>query len=237
MKFKLTKLEKNWILYDIGNSAFILMVATMIPIYFDYLAGNANISSVDYLAYWGYAASISTLFVAVIGPIFGTFADNKNHKKPIFMVSIAIGAIGCAMLGFIQSWLAFLIVYVIAKIGYNSSLIFYDSMLPDITEENRMDQVSSLGYAWGYIGSVIPFILSLALVLGADSLGLTMTTAMMISFCIIAIWWILASIPLLKNYQQKYYIDSQNMAVGDSFLRLINTLKNVKKEKWCLQSL
>lgn len=231
MKFKLTKLELNWILYDIGNSAFILMVATMIPIYFNYLAGNASISSVNYLAYWGYAASLSTLVVAFIGPITGALADNKNHKKPIFMVSIGIGVIGCALLGLIQSWLAFLIVYVIAKVGYNSSLIFYDSMLSDVTEEDRMDQVSSLGYAWGYIGSVIPFIISLILVLGGDTLGISMSTAMTLSFVIIALWWLLASLPLLKNYKQKYYIESQNLSLKSSFQRLFETFKNVKKEK------
>lgn len=67
MKFKLTKTERNWVLYDVGNSAFTLLVATIMPIYFNYLAGNAGLSSVEYLAYWGYATSISTLVVAAMG--------------------------------------------------------------------------------------------------------------------------------------------------------------------------
>lgn len=81
MPFKLTKLEKAWILYDVGNSAFILMVSTIIPIYFNYLAGLEGLSAVDYLAYWGYAASIATLLVAFIGPICGTLADTKILKS------------------------------------------------------------------------------------------------------------------------------------------------------------
>ena len=68
-KRKLTKLEKAWILYDVGNSAFIMLVSTIIPIYFNYLASNAGISEVDYLAYWGYAASVATVLVAIIGPV------------------------------------------------------------------------------------------------------------------------------------------------------------------------
>lgn len=80
-RFKLTANEKGWILYDVGNSAFILMVSTILPIYFNYLAENAGISSVDYLAYWGYAASIVTLIVAVLGPVLGTLADTKGFKK------------------------------------------------------------------------------------------------------------------------------------------------------------
>ena len=97
MKFQLTKLEKSWILYDIGNSAFILMVSTIIPIYFNYLAENAGISSVDYLAAWGYAASAATLLVAVSGPVLGTLADHKDYKKKLFLASLLVGVIFWAL--------------------------------------------------------------------------------------------------------------------------------------------
>ena len=177
MEKKLTKLEKNWILYDVGNSAYTLLIATIMPIYFNGLAGSAGLSEVDYLAYWGYAVSISTLVVALSGPILGALSDKGGRKKPVFLASIIVGAFGCLALGFARQWLAFLVVFVIARIGYSLSLIFYDSMLGDVTEEERMDNVSSLGYAWGYIGSCIPFVLCLVLVLGAEPLGLSMTTA------------------------------------------------------------
>lgn len=81
MKFKMTPMEKKWVLYDVGNSAFTMLVSTIFPIYFNYLAGNAGISDVDYLAYWGYAASVSTLCVALLGPTLGAIADTKNFKK------------------------------------------------------------------------------------------------------------------------------------------------------------
>ena len=156
MQFKLTKEEKNWVLYDVGNSAFTLLISTIMPIYFNYLAGNAGLSDVDYMAYWGYAASIATLIVALLGPICGTLADTKGYKKPMFTTALVIGAVGCISLGFSKNWFLFLIVYIIAKIGFSGSLIFYDSMLSDVTETERMDNVSSQGYAWGYIGSCVP---------------------------------------------------------------------------------
>ena len=165
---KLTKLEKYWILYDVANSAFILLVTTIVPIYFNSLAEAAGISEVDYLAYWGYAASVATLVVALIGPVFGTMADMKNYKKPIFTISMMVGVLGCAALSFPTSWVIFLAVFVIAKVGFSTSLIFYDSMLSDVTEPERMDEVSSQGYAWGYIGSCVPFIASLGIVLGNE---------------------------------------------------------------------
>ena len=230
MNLRLTKQEKNWVLYDVGNSAFTLLVSTIMPIYFNYLAGNAGLSDVDYLAYWGYAASISTLLVALLGPIFGTMADNEGFKKPIFIGFLAVGAVGCITLGFAKQWLLFLILFVIAKVGYSGSLIFYDSMLADVTEPERMDKVSSAGYAWGYIGSCIPFVMCLVLVLGSDAFGLTMESAMMLAFLIIAAWWVLLTLPLLKTYRQKHFVE-QRPSVGQAFSRLWNTLKNARTEK------
>lgn len=228
---KLNGKEKRWILYDVGNSAFVLLVATIIPIYFNYLAGKAGLSDVDYLAYWGYAASICTVIVAILGPVLGTIADTKGYKKPIFMISILIGTIACSLLGLMVQWMAFLIVFLIAKVGFSVSLIFYDSMLSDITDEERMDYVSSQGYAWGYIGSCVLFVLCLVIVLGSDPLGIRMETAMGIAFVLVAVWWLLMSLPLLKNYEQKYYVEKKPHAIAQSFKRLGETFKNMKEEK------
>lgn len=230
-KFKMTKQEKNWVLYDVGNSAFTLLITTILPIYFNYLVKESGLASELYMAYWGYAASIVTLVVALTGPVIGTIADTKGYKKPIFLGALAIGVVGCIGLGFTKNWLVFLIIFIIAKIGYSSSLIFYDSMLADVTDEERMDQVSSSGYAWGYIGSCIPFIISLVIVLGADSIGLTMPSAMMIAFLITAVWWVLMTVPLMREYRQKHYVEKKEHAIAESFKRLGNTFKNIKKEK------
>ena len=231
MNTKLTKLEKYWILYDVGNSAFTLLIATILPIYFNSLAGGAGLSEVDYLAYWGYAASVATVIVAIIGPIFGTLADTKNFKKPVFTVSMMVGVIGCAALSFPSSWIVFLAVFVIAKVGYSASLVFYDSMLTDVTEPDRLDMVSSHGYAWGYIGSCIPFIVSLVFVLMNEKIGISMGTAMTIAFFLNALWWLLVSLPLLRNYRQKNYIEMPEHPVRESFARLAATLRDIRGQK------
>ena len=231
MKFKLTSLEKKWVLYDVGNSAFTLMVSTIFPIYFNYLAGNAGISDVDYLAYWGYATSICTLIVAILGPTLGAVADTKNFKKIIFTVSMGIGVVGCVVLGFLSSWLWFLVVFVLAKTGYSASLVFYDSMLTDVTEPDRMDTVSSHGYAWGYIGSCIPFIISLVIVLGGGNFGMEMQVTMILAFLITALWWLCTSLPLIRSYRQKHFADAGAHVVKTSFIRLGHTLKDLAREK------
>ena len=229
-KFKLTSLEKSWILYDIGNSAFILLVSTLLPIYFNALASGAGISESDYLAYWGYAGSVATILVAIIGPICGAMAD-WNYKKPLFLGSLALGAVGCAVLGVAWGWLSFLVIFVIARVGYNCANVFYDSMLPEITTEERMDNVSTMGYALGYIGSVIPFALCLVLVLLHGTFGMSQVTALIISFIITAVWWVVCSVPLAKRYKQTAFHENGGKPVGESFKQLARTFKEAKKHK------
>lgn len=231
MKNKLTKLEFKWICYDMGNSAFILLVATILPIYFNYLSSSQGVAEHNYLSYWSYAASLSTLIVALAGPILGTLADYKDHKKKIFLTCAMLGALALACFWIPSSWLAFLVLFIAAKVAYSLSLIVYDSMLTDITTEERMDAVSSKGYAWGYIASVVPFIISLIFVLMYDKIGMTLKTAMMIAFILNAVWWISSTLPLVKSYKQKYYIEPEAHPALDTFVRLKDTLMKAKEQK------
>lgn len=231
MKNKLTKLEFKWICYDMGNSAFILLVATILPIYFNYLSSSQGVAEHNYLSYWSYAASLSTLIVALAGPILGTLADYKDHKKKIFLTCAMLGALALACFWIPSSWLAFLVLFIAAKVAYSLSLIVYDSMLTDITTEERMDAVSSKGYAWGYIASVVPFIISLIFVLMYDKIGMTLKRAMMIAFILNAVWWISSTLPLVKSYKQKYYIEPEAHPALDTFVRLKDTLMKAKEQK------
>lgn len=230
-KFKVTPLERAWILYDVGNSAFILMIATLVPIFFNALAEADGVSKVDYLAYWGYASSIVTVITAILGPILGTLADTKGFKKPIFMLCLFVGVIGCCAMGFASTWLVFLVIFIIAKVGYSSSIVFYDSMLSDVTTPERMDIVSSRGYAWGYIGSCVPFVVCLALVLGSGMIGLSQMTALSIALVITAVWWLAVTLPLLKKYQQINYVEVEKHAVRQSFARIGSTLRHLPQDK------
>ena len=229
-KNKLTSLERSWVLYDVGNSAFSLIIATLIPIFFNALAETSGVHEDLYLSYWGYAGSIATILVALIGPVCGAIADRKN-KRGIFLVCLLVGVIGCGLLGTMSGWLGFLAMFILARVGYSASIVFYDSMLPEITSANRMDKVSSLGYAYGYIGSVIPFVLCLVLVLMGDSFGISQGTAMAIAFVITSLWWVGCSMPLLKHYRQTAYQAPTKTPVKDAFRQLFGTLKAAKQEK------
>lgn len=229
---KFTKLEKDWILYDVGNSAFTMLVSTIIPIYFKNVATTAGISAADSTAYWGYALSISTVIIAILGPILGTLADTRGYKKPLFSLFMMLGALGCAALSLPVPWIVFLAIFVIAKVGFSGSLIFYDAMLNDVTIDSRMDEISSQGYAWGYIGSCIPFTLSLLLILFAGKIGISANLATGIAFIVTSSWWILITLPLLKNYKQKYYVEKGEKPMADSFKRIFHAVGNIKKQKY-----
>ena len=230
-KFSLTGLERAWILYDVGNSAFVLLVATLIPIFFNALAEEGGLSSVEYLAYWGYAASAVTIITAVLSPILGTLADTRGFKKPIFILCLVVGVAGCCAMGLAKTWLPFLLIFVFAKVGFSGSLVFYDSMLSDVTTPDRMDVVSSRGYAWGYIGSCVPFVICLALVLGSGAIGLSQMTALNIALFITAAWWLAMTLPLLKTYRQLHYVEVEKHAIRQSFARIGHTLRHLHEDK------
>ena len=230
-KFSLTGLERAWILYDVGNSAFVLLVATLIPIFFNALAEEGGLSSVEYLAYWGYAASAVTIITAVLSPILGTLADTRGFKKPIFILCLVVGVAGCCAMGLAKTWLPFLLIFVFAKVGFSGSLVFYDSMLSDVTTPDRMDVVSSRGYAWGYIGSCVPFVVCLALVLGSGAIGLSQMTALNIALFITAAWWLAMTLPLLKTYRQLQYVEVEKHAIRQSFARIGHTLRHLHEDK------
>lgn len=228
---KFSKIEKAWILYDVGNSALVMLVSTIIPIYFKNLASAGGISMADSTAYFGYATSISTLIIAFFGPFLGAVADHSGYKKRLFLITLIIGIAGCLALAAPVNWLLFLILFIICKCGYNGSLIFCDAMLTDITSDERMDEISSLGYAFGYIGSCIPFAACMLLVLFAENIGLTTVQATMLSFVITAIWWFGMTVPLLKGYRQTYSMGKTEHLFSASLHRLGNTFKNIRQDK------
>lgn len=228
---KLTRLEKSWIAYDMGNSAFTLLSTTIMPLFFNALAADAGITHARYLAYWGYAMSVTTIIVAILGPILGTMADTSGSKKKIFLISVVLGILFLLALILPMSWLTFLIFFVVARVGYQASLVFYDAMLTDVTTHERMDRISSYGFALGYIVSCIPFVLSLLVVLNAKSFGLDTKGAISIAIVINAVWWFIFTIPLLKDYKQRYYMSKGPVHVKRVFQELFHTAAELSRDK------
>ena len=234
----LTPQEFSWVLYDVGNSAYTMLACSLIPIWFKELAIGTNpgqITGDQATAYYAIAISVVTVIVALLGPVLGALADRKETKKIFFQTTVAAGVIGCVLNSFAWSWMLFLIVYVLTKIMYQASLTFYDSMLNDITVEERMDEVSSYGYAWGYIGSCIPFLIAMVayILSGGLSESLMLFPSLVgkiIGFGVTAGWWMLVTLPLIRNYKQNNYVEATHTTVAQVFKKIGRTFKKIAME-------
>lgn len=231
---KFSKEENSWVMYDWATSAYSIIISTAVfPIFFKASATNAGISPTDSTAYLGYTVSIATLILALLAPILGTIADYQDFKKRFFSVFFGFGAIFTAFMAFVpgDQWLLLLVFYTLGVIGSSGANIFYDAFLVDVTTEDRMDQISARGFAMGYLGSTIPFVIAIAIIILAQQgvIPITATTASQIAFIITALWWGLFTIPMLKNVRQRYFIKREPKPVLNSFKRLWNTFAEIRK--------
>lgn len=230
-RFKYTKIEKSWILQDWANSAYSIMITTAVfPLFFKAVSEGAGVSAVNSTAYLGYANAIGTLAVSLLAPILGAIADYKGYRNPMFSLATGLGIIATFSFAFIpdENWLLLLIIYAVSSIGFGAANIFYDASLIDSTTLNRMDRVSSAGYGWGYIGSSIPFVIFIFFQL-TQILPISQIALIKGGFAATALWWFIFTIPYWKNVEQKTYIKKQPHVVKNSFLRLWETIRNIRQ--------
>ena len=221
---RFTKTEKSWILYDWANSVYATnIMAAIFPIYFASVAGDVGNK------WWGVGVSLSSLVCAVLAPMLGAIADFRGYKKKLLAAFIALGVVFTAIMAFVGSWQWMLIGYVISRVGFSGANVFYDSFLTDVTTDERMDKVSSWGYAMGYLGgSTIPFLISIAYLMMTDF----SVTAIKFSILITSVWWAAFSIPILLNVNQKFYVETPPKQLArNAGKNLLQTAKDCVTDK------
>ncbi len=223
----MTKPERSWVLYDVGNSAYVLLASTLIPIYFSAIA-DPNSSAV---VAWGYASTVASLVLALLMPFLGSIADLKGNKKKFLAGTIGTGAVTLAVMGVPSDAMVFLVIYVISSVMLNASLVFYDAFLVDATEEDRYDEVSSQGYAWGYIGSCAPFVVCLVIVLFGENIGIGQLDGIRISFVITAVWWLAFSVPIWRDVHQTHYKPREPHLFRNTVCGLVSTCKKIFRDR------
>ena len=223
----LSKRERSWVLYDVGNSAYVMLAATLIPIYFSAIAEPGSSAVVA----WGYATTVASLALALLMPFLGSLADLKGNKKKFLAGTIGTGAVSLAVMGVPGNAMVFLAIYVFSSVMLNASLVFYDAFLVDATEQDRYDEVSSQGYAWGYIGSCIPFIVCLVIVLFGSSVGINQLDGIRISFVITAAWWVAFSVPIWRDVHQTHFKAREEHLFRHTLKGLVGTCKKIARDK------
>lgn len=221
---RFTKAEKSWIMYDLANSIYATnIMAAIFPIYFAMQANETGNKL------YGFAVSAAALVVAVLAPILGAIGDFSGMKKKLFAGFLVLGLVFTAVMAAFEDWRLMLVGFILSRIGFSGSCLFYDSFLTDVTTPERMDRVSSWGYAMGYIGgSTIPFIISIAVMLLMNQSVLSYKIAIMI----VVVWWAVFSIPFLKNVKQQYSVEDAPQALAkEAFRNAWKTFKDILKDK------
>lgn len=221
---RFTKAEKSWIMYDWANSIYATnIMAAIFPIYFAMQANETGNKL------YGFAVSAAALVVAVLAPILGAIGDFSGMKKKLFAGFLVLGLVFTAVMAAFEDWRLMLVGFILSRIGFSGSCLFYDSFLTDVTTPERMDRVSSWGYAMGYIGgSTIPFIISIAVMLLMNQSVLSYKIAILI----VVVWWAVFSIPFLKNVKQQYSVkDAPQALAKEAFRNAWKTFKDILKDK------
>ena len=230
--------QRAWVMYDWANSAFATTVmGAILPNYF-----AAYIATEGALSIWGYTVAIGSLIAALISPVLGAIADFRGSKKKFMVFFIGLGVVSTALLYLVDQpgdQLLASILYILGTIGFAGSLVFYDSLLPHVANEEEIDQVSSRGYAMGYIGGVLLLLINVAMIFLGPSLLPAMdeieaTKLMMrLSLSSVAIWWAVFSIPILRRVKEparmveESEIGQNVITVG--FKRFFKALKDISK--------
>lgn len=221
---KLTKKERSWILYDCANSAYSIAITTaLFPVFFAMIKGDSGMDI-------GYFNSFASILIAILSPILGTIADYKDYKKRFFIFFFLLGVGFTAALSIIPdgSWVVLAVFYILTAVGFAGANIFYDAFLVDVTTDENMDSVSTKGFAFGYILSVVPFGISL---IGILIMGMDNAAGYRLGFIITALWWGLFTIPMLRNVKQVHYVEREPRPVANSFKRLFKTFKMIRHHK------
>lgn len=227
---------RAWTMYDWANSAFATTImAAVLPVYYTSVAAGdlaPNIAT----AYWGYTSSISALLAAIISPILGAVADFSGAKKKFLTIFMAIGVTGTALLYFIQSgdWLLASLFFLFGNVGFAGSLVYYDALLPHVARPDEIDQVSSRGYAMGYIGGGLLLAINLVMIMFLpDLLHVDAGLMTRLSFITVAVWWFLFTLPLLlkvKEPERRIIAGEENFKpIEASIKRLVQTFKEIRR--------
>jgi UMF1 family MFS transporter len=227
------KVINSWSMYDWGKSAFeTTIMAAVLPVYYSSVAA-ANLPANQATVYWGYTASIALLIIAVLSPILGAIADFKGSKKRYLTYFALVGIAATAMMFFIGTgdWLLASALFIIGNVGLAGGNVFYDSLLPHIARDDDIDQVSTRGYALGYLGGGILLAMNLAMIMFAPPELTGLMTRL--SLASVAIWWLIFSIPLWRNVPEpprRILPEEQGInPVKAGFKRLGETFREITK--------
>jgi UMF1 family MFS transporter len=233
-KVSIARQKWGWAMYDWANSAFATTVmAGFFPVFFkEYW--NSGVDAATSTFRLGVANSLASLIIVLLAPLLGAVADCMSRRKALLFSFAFLGVLMTAGLYLIGEgdWFLAAFLYVLALIGFSGSNVFYDSLLPFVSRKDQIDQTSALGFSLGYLGGGILLSLNVLMALHPEKFGLADgTAAIRISFLMVAVWWLMFSLPLMLLVDEPDGSGSgwSINVVQAGFMRVWATLQEVRQ--------
>lgn len=232
------KIVTAWCMYDWANSAFATTImAAFFPPFFRSVAISAGFATNEATALWGYTTAVSLLLAAFMAPILGAIADFTGIKKKLTGVFAGMGIVATGLFITIggDGWMWAAILFIFADVGFAGANTFYESLLPHIAKKNDIDQISTAGYALGYVGGGILLIINVLWFNFPETFAMPgQGFAIKASFLSVSVWWLLFSIPLFRHVPEPVADKTErrfHSPLKESFHRLGQTFREIKHYK------
>jgi len=236
---------RAWAMYDWANSGMMTIIITAIfPIYFSSVAAH-DLPRTEATYRYALITTLALIVIAVLAPVLGAIADHAGVKKRMLGAFMTIGVMAVALMFFVGpgDWRLAAVLFIIANIAVNGSFVFYDAFLPHVAEPDEMDRVSTAGYALGYVGGGLLLAFSLAMIMKPGAFGLPsgpdlspaeQTLPTRIAFVLVAIWWLVFSIPLFRHVREPRATGTGRLSLGGAFRQLAGTLRELGRFRQAL---
>ena len=229
---------RAWALYDVANSAWMTTIIQIFPLFYYRVAASGLAPDVAHSRY-AFAIAISTILVGLVGPLLGALADYRGTKKAFLGAFLAFGVAGTAGMSFIADgqWVFGLVTFIVSNIGIMSTLAFYNALLPGIASLDEVDRVSTAGFALGYLGGGVLFLVNSLMIASPGSFGIADAgSATRLAFASVAVWWVLFSIPLFRKVPEPPPRLEADEEVGENPIvvalrRLLETFRELRTYK------
>ena len=235
------KIINSWSMYDWANSAFATTImAAMFPPFYREMATTAGLSEANATATWAYTTSIALLIIALLAPVLGAISDHTGGKKWYIAFFAALGILGTGLFVVLgtDTYILGSIFFIMGNVGFAGANIFYESLLPHIAKKDDIDQVSTRGYALGYVGGGILLVINVLWYMQPDLFFMpNVGFALRASFFSVAVWWAIFSIPLFRNVPEPPVVrtmDERVNVLGAGFGRLAHTFRQITRYRQLL---
>ncbi len=230
-----------WSMYDWANSAFATTImAAMFPPFYRSMVTATGLGEADATAYWAYTTSIALLLIAILAPALGAISDHTGGKKRYVAFFAALGVVGTGLFAFLgdDTYVLGSILFIAGNMGFAGANVFYESLLPHIAKKDDIDQISTRGYALGYVGGGILLVINVLWYMKPERFFMPgVGFALRASFFSVAVWWALFSIPLFRNVPEPPLVRTRQESTNvlrAGFGRLAHTFRQITRYKQLL---